>query len=72
MTIRSIYYYVVPRHTTRFLNFGQAISKSKHIEIDYEKTKDKAIVTRKEVSINHYFRTRYIEISITDTYLIEK
>lgn len=45
------FHYIEPRHKTAFLdnmwNIGQAINKARCIEIDYLRTKDKKIVTRK-------------------------
>lgn len=45
------FHYIEPRHKTAFLdhmwNIGQAINKTRYIEIDYLRTKDKKIVTRK-------------------------
>lgn len=45
------FHYVEPRHKTRFLDtmwdIGQSIQQHNYIEIEYERTKDKAIVKRK-------------------------
>lgn len=45
------FHYIEPRHKTAFLDnmwsIGQAINKTRYIEIDYLRTKDKKIVTRK-------------------------
>jgi len=45
------FHYVEPRHKTKFLdtmwNLGQAIRNCRYIKMDYERTKDKAVVTRK-------------------------
>lgn len=45
------FHYVEPRHHSRFLDtmweVGQAIRQSRYIEIDYMRTKDKAVVNRK-------------------------
>ena len=45
------FHYVEPRHKTKFLNtmwdIGQAVRKCRYVEMDYERTKDKAVVTRK-------------------------
>lgn len=44
------YHYIEPRHKTSFLetmwDLGQAISSSRYIRMKYERTKDKAVVTR--------------------------
>lgn len=45
------FHYVEPRHRTKFLDTmwdaGQAIRNCKYIEMDYERTKDRAVVKRK-------------------------
>lgn len=61
------YHYVEPRHKTSFLNtmweLGQAISTSKYIEIDYERTKDKAVVTRKVKPVAIMFSEYYFYLT---------
>lgn len=45
------FHYIEPQHKTKFVDtmweIGQAIRQSKYIEIDYQRTKDKALVRRK-------------------------
>lgn len=61
------FHYVEPRHRTSFLNImwelGQAISTSKYIEIDYERTKDKAVVTRKVKPVAIMFSEYYFYLT---------
>lgn len=61
------YHYVEPRHKTSFLdnlwNLGQAISTSRYIEIDYERTKDKATVTRKVKPVAIMFSEYYFYLT---------
>lgn len=61
------YHYVEPRHKTSFLNImwelGQAISTSKYIEMDYERTKDKAVVTRKVKPVAIMFSEYYFYLT---------
>ena len=61
------YHYVEPRHKTSFLNtmweLGQAISTSKYIEMDYERTKDKAVVTRKVKPVAIMFSEYYFYLT---------
>lgn len=61
------YHYVEPRHKTSFLdnlwNLGQAISTSRYIEIEYERTKDKAIVTRKVKPVAIMFSEYYFYLT---------
>lgn len=65
------FHYVEPRHKTEFLDtmwdLGQAIRNCRYIEIDYERTKDKAIVKRivKPVAIMfseyYFYLTAFID-----------
>lgn len=61
------YHYVEPRHKTSFLNtmwdLGQAISTSKCIEMDYERTKDKTVVTRKVKPVAIMFSEYYFYLT---------
>lgn len=61
------YHYVEPRHKTSFLktmwNLGQAISTSRYIEMDYERTKDKAVVKRKVKPIAIMFSEYYFYLT---------
>ncbi len=61
------FHYVEPRHRTSFLNtmweLGQAISTSKYIEIDYERIKDKAMVTRKVKPVAIMFSEYYFYLT---------
>lgn len=65
------FHYVEPKHKTEFLDtmwdLGQAIRNCRYIEIDYERTKDKAIVKRivKPVAIMfseyYFYLTAFID-----------
>lgn len=61
------YHYVEPRHKTSFLetmwNLGQAISNSRYIEMDYERMKDKAVVTRKVKPVAIMFSEYYFYLT---------
>lgn len=61
------YHYVEPRHKTSFLetmwNLGQAISTSRYIEMDYERTKDKAVVKRKVKPVAIMFSEYYFYLT---------
>lgn len=61
------YHYVGPRHKTSFLetmwNLGQAISTSRYIEMDYERTKDKAVVKRKVKPVAIMFSEYYFYLT---------
>ena len=61
------YHYVEPRHKTSFLeamwNLGQAISTYRYIEIDYERTKDKAVVKRKVKPVAILFSEYYFYLT---------
>lgn len=67
----EVFHYVEPRHKTVFIDkmweIGQAIKKCRLIEIDYERVKDKAIVTRvvKPVAIMfseyYFYLTAFID-----------
>ena len=61
------YHYVEPRHKTSFLNtmweLGQAISTSKYIEMDYKRTKDKAVITRKVKPVAIMFSEYYFYLT---------
>ena len=49
------FHYVEPKHKTKFIdmmwNIGQAIRGGNYIEVDYTRTKDKAVVKRKLKSV---------------------
>lgn len=61
------YHYVEPRHKTEFLNLlwdiGLAIRGSFYIEMDYERIKDKAIVTRKIKPVAIMFSEYYFYLT---------
>ena len=65
------FHYIEPQHKTVFIDrmweIGQAIQQSKYIEIDYLRTKDKAVVKRKVkplaimVSEYYFYLTAFID-----------
>ena len=59
--------YVEPRHKTKFLDtmwdVGQAIRNCKYIEMDYERTKDKAVVKRKVKPLAIMFSEYYFYLT---------
>lgn len=61
------FHYVEPRHKTKFIDrmwdIGQAIRESKYIEIDYQRTKDKAIVHRKIQPVAIMFSEYYFYVT---------
>lgn len=61
------YHYVEPRHKTSFLdtmwNLGRAIITSRCIEMDYERTKDKAVVKRKVKPVAIMFSEYYFYLT---------
>ena len=61
------FHYVEPRHKTKFLNtmwdIGQAIRNCRFIEIDYERTKDKTVVTRKVKPVAIMFSEYYFYLT---------
>jgi len=61
------FHYVEPRHKSEFLDImwdiGRAIQKSKYIEIDYQRTKDKAIVHRKLQPVAIMFSEYYFYLT---------
>lgn len=61
------YHYVEPRHKTEFLNLmwdiGLAIRSSFYIEMDYERIKDKAIVSRKIKPVAIMFSEYYFYLT---------
>lgn len=61
------YHYVEPRHKTEFLNLmwdiGLAIRGSSYIEMDYERIKDKAIVSRKIKPVAIMFSEYYFYLT---------
>ncbi|MCH5249599.1 MAG: WYL domain-containing protein [Lachnospiraceae bacterium] len=61
------FHYVEPRHKTKFLDtmwdIGQAIRNCRYIEIDYERTKDKAVVTRKVKPVAIMFSEYYFYLT---------
>lgn len=61
------FHYIEPRHKTAFLdnmwNIGQAINKTRFIEIDYLRTKDKKIVTRKVKPLAIMFSEYYFYLT---------
>lgn len=61
------YHYVEPRHKTEFLNLmwdiGLAIRGSFYIEMDYERIKDKAIVSRKIKPVAIMFSEYYFYLT---------
>lgn len=61
------FHYVEPRHKTKFLDtmwdIGQAIRNCKYIEMDYERTKDKAVVKRKVKPLAIMFSEYYFYLT---------
>jgi predicted DNA-binding transcriptional regulator YafY len=61
------FHYVEPRHRTKFLDtmwdIGQAIRNCHYIEIDYRRTKDKAIVKRKLKPVAIMFSEYYFYLT---------
>lgn len=61
------FHYVEPRHKTKFLDtmwdLGQAIRNCRYIEMDYERTKDKAIVKRKVKPVAIMFSEYYFYLT---------
>lgn len=61
------FHYVEPRHRTKFLDtmwdVGQAIRNCKYIEMDYERTKDKAVVKRKVKPLAIMFSEYYFYLT---------
>ena len=61
------FHYVEPRHKTKFLDtmwdVGQAIRNCKYIEMDYERTKDKAVVKRKVKPLAIMFSEYYFYLT---------
>ena len=61
------FHYVEPRHRTKFLDtmwdIGQAIRNCKYIEMDYERTKDKAVVKRKVKPLAIMFSEYYFYLT---------
>jgi predicted DNA-binding transcriptional regulator YafY len=61
------FHYVEPRHKTRFLDtmwtIGQAIRNCQYIEIDYERTKDRAVVKRKVKPVALMFSEYYFYLT---------
>lgn len=61
------FHYVEPRHKTKFLDtmwdVGQAIKNCKYIEMDYERTKDKAVVKRKVKPLAIMFSEYYFYLT---------
>lgn len=63
----EVFHYVEPRHKTRFVdtmwNIGQAIKTCNYIEIDYTRTKDKAVVKRKLKPVALMFSEYYFYLT---------
>lgn len=61
------FHYVEPRHKTKFLDtmwdIGQAVRNCRYIEMDYERTKDKAVVTRKVKPVAIMFSEYYFYLT---------
>ena len=61
------FHYVEPRHRTKFLDtmwdVGQAIRNCKYIEMDYERSKDKAVVKRKVKPVAIMFSEYYFYLT---------
>ncbi len=61
------FHYVEPRHKTKFLDtmwdLGQAIRNCRYIKMDYERTKDKAIVKRKVKPVAIMFSEYYFYLT---------
>lgn len=63
----EMFHYVEPRHKTKFVNImwdiGQAIRNCQHIEIEYARTKDKAVVKRKVKPVAIMFSEYYFYLT---------
>ncbi|MBQ9765841.1 MAG: WYL domain-containing protein [Lachnospiraceae bacterium] len=63
----EVFHYVEPRHRTVFIDtmwcVGQAIRNCKYIEIEYERTKDKAVVKRKLKPVAIMFSEYYFYLT---------
>lgn len=63
----ELFHYVEPRHQSDFLDtmweIGQAINNSSFIEIDYERIKDKKVVTRKLKPVAIMFSEYYFYLT---------
>ena len=61
------FHYVEPRHKTKFLDtmwdIGQAIKNCRCIEMDYERTKDKTVVTRRVKPVAIMFSEYYFYLT---------
>lgn len=61
------FHYVEPRHKKQFLddlwNIGQAIRNCRYIELDYERTKDKKVVTRRVKPVAIMFSEYYFYLT---------
>jgi hypothetical protein len=61
------FHYVEPRHKTKFLDtmwdIGQAVRNCNYIEIDYKRTKDKAVVKRKVKPVAIMFSEYYFYLT---------
>jgi predicted DNA-binding transcriptional regulator YafY len=61
------FHYVEPRHRKKFLdtmwNIGQAIRNCRYIEIEYKRTKDKAVVNRKVKPVAIMFSEYYFYLT---------
>lgn len=61
------FHYVEPKHKTKFIdmmwNIGQAIRGGNYIEVDYTRTKDKAVVKRKLKSVAIMFSEYYFYLA---------
>jgi predicted DNA-binding transcriptional regulator YafY len=61
------FHYVEPRHKTKFLDtmwdIGQAVRDCRYIEIDYKRTKDKAVVKRKVKPVAIMFSEYYFYLT---------
>lgn len=61
------FHYVEPRHKTKFLDImwdiGQAVRNCRYIEMDYERTKDKAVITRKVKPVAIMFSEYYFYLT---------
>ena len=61
------FHYVEPRHKTHFLDtiwqLGQAVQKCQYIEMEYFRTKDKAVVSRKVMPVAIMFSEYYFYVT---------
>lgn len=61
------YHYVEPRHKSDFIDtmwdIGQAVRESRYIEMDYQRTKDKAVVHRKVKPVAIMFSEYYFYLT---------